>query len=105
MTASIDPVELASRLIAVRSITPTQGEVFDVLEDALVSIGFEGHRFATGEAPAGPVENLYASRGSGGPHFGFAGHLDVVPPGDGWATDPFVPTIEGDFLYGRGAVD
>ncbi len=105
MTASIDPVDLASRLIACRSITPAQGEVFDVLEEALVSIGFEVHRFVTGEAPDGPVENLYASRGSGSPHFGFAGHLDVVPPGDGWQTDPFVPTIQGEILYGRGSVD
>ena len=105
MTAAIDPVDLASRLIACRSITPSQGEVFDVLEEALVAIGFEVHRFVTGEAPDGPVENLYASRGSGSPHFGFAGHLDVVPPGDGWHTDPFVPTVEGEVLYGRGAVD
>jgi len=105
MTTAIDPVDLASRLIACRSITPSQGEVFDVLEQALAAIGFEVHRFVTGEAPDGPVENLYASRGSGGPHFGFAGHLDVVPPGDGWLTDPFVPTIQGEILYGRGAVD
>ena len=42
-----------------------------------------------GEAPDGPTENLVAMRGSGAPHFGFAGHLDVVPPGDGWASDPF----------------
>jgi succinyl-diaminopimelate desuccinylase len=105
MTAAIDPVALASRLIACKSITPATGEVFDVLEEALVSIGFEVHRFTLGEAPDGPVENLYASRGAGGPHFGFAGHLDVVPPGEGWATDPFVPEIRGDLLYGRGAVD
>ena len=105
MTAAIDPVDLASRLIACRSLTPSQGEVFDVLEEALVSIGFEVHRFVTGEAPDGPVENLYACRGSGGPHFGFAGHLDVVPPGEGWQTDPFVPEIQGEILYGRGAVD
>ena len=105
MTAAIDPVALASRLIACKSITPASGEVFDVLEEALTGIGFEVHRFILGEAPDGPVENLYASRGSGGPHFGFAGHLDVVPPGDGWQTDPFVPTVLGDLLYGRGAVD
>ncbi len=105
MTTAIDPVALASRLIACRSITPARGEVFDVLEEALASIGFEVQRFTLGEAPDGPVENLYASRGSGAPHFGFAGHVDVVPPGDGWATDPFVPEIQGEILYGRGAVD
>jgi succinyl-diaminopimelate desuccinylase len=105
MSTTIDPVELASRLIACKSITPATGEVFDVLEEALASIGFEVHRFTLGEAPDGPVENLYASRGSGSPHFGFAGHLDVVPPGDGWQTDPFVPEIQGEILYGRGAVD
>ncbi len=44
-------------------------------------------------------------RGSGGVHFAFAGHTDVVPPGEGWASDPFVPTVRGDLLYGRGAVD
>ena len=58
-----------------------------------------------GEPPDGPVENLFATRGSGGPHFGFAGHLDVVPPGEGWASDPFVPELRGGLLHGRGAVD
>ena len=105
MTTTIDPVELASRLIACRSITPARGEVFDVLEAALVEAGFAVERFVEGEAPDGPVENLFASRGSGAPHFGFAGHLDVVPPGDGWTTDPFEPEIRGGLLYGRGAVD
>src|SRR5690606_423873 len=47
----------------------------------------------------------FATRGAGGAHFGFAGHLDVVPPGDGWATDPFEPVEQGGVLYGRGAVD
>jgi succinyl-diaminopimelate desuccinylase len=105
MTPAIDPVDLAARLIACPSITPASGEVFDVLEAALVPLGFTVHRFTLGEAPDGPVENLFATRGSGGPHFGFAGHLDVVPPGDGWASDPFAPALRGDLLHGRGAVD
>ncbi len=63
------------------SITPATGAVFDVLEEALAPLGFTVHRFIVGEAPDGPVENLFASRGSGAPHFAFAGHLDVVPPG------------------------
>lgn len=105
MTASIDPIDLASRLIAAPSITPATGAVFDVLEEALTGIGFAVHRFTAGEAPDGPVENLFAIRGSGGPHLAYAGHLDVVPPGNGWSSDPFVPEIRGDLLYGRGAVD
>jgi succinyl-diaminopimelate desuccinylase len=105
MTVAIDPVDLASRLIACPSITPATGAVFDVLEEALRPLGFEVHRFVRGEAPDGPVENLFATRGSGGPHFGFAGHLDVVPPGPGWTGDPFEPEVRGGLLYGRGAVD
>jgi succinyl-diaminopimelate desuccinylase len=105
MSTTIDPVDLASRLIACPSVTPASGEVFDVLEAALRPLGFEVHRFVAGEPPDGPVENLFASRGSGAPHFGFAGHLDVVPPGEGWSTDPFTPERRGDLLYGRGVVD
>lgn len=105
MSGAIDPVALAERLIACPSITPASGAVFDVLEAALLPLGFEVHRFVAGEAPDGPVENLFATRGSGGPHFGFAGHLDVVPPGEGWASDPFVPEVRGGLLHGRGAVD
>jgi succinyl-diaminopimelate desuccinylase len=106
MTSAIDPVELASRLIACPSVTPATGEVFDVLEAALIPLGFEVHRFVEGEAPDGPVENMFATRGSDeGPHFGFAGHLDVVPAGEGWSTDPFQPEFRGGLLYGRGAVD
>lgn len=105
MTQRIDPVDLTARLIACPSITPATGAVFAVLEEALAGIGFTVHRFLSGAAPDGPVENLYASRGSGSPHFGFAGHLDVVPPGDGWTSDPFEPVIRGGLLHGRGAVD
>jgi len=102
-----DPVALAKALIAAPSITPATGEVFAVLEAALMHKGFEVERFVMGEAPDGPVENLLATRaGTGrGRHFAFAGHLDVVPPGEGWSSDPFVPEMRGDLLYGRGAVD
>jgi succinyl-diaminopimelate desuccinylase len=105
MTAAIDPIDLASRLIACPSITPATGEVFAVLEEALRPLGFEVHRFTAGGAPDGPVENLFATRGSGAPHFAFAGHLDVVPPGSGWTSGAFEPEIRGGLLYGRGAVD
>jgi succinyl-diaminopimelate desuccinylase len=101
-----DAIALAKSLIAAPSITPATGAVFDVLEAALSAQGFDVERFIIGEAPDGPVENLLATRGSDtGPHFAFAGHLDVVPPGDGWATDPFTPDVRGELLHGRGAVD
>ena len=105
MNRAIDPVELAQRLIACPSVTPATGAVFDVLDEALASTGFEVHRFVCGEPPDGPVENLFATRGAGAPHFAFAGHLDVVPPGEGWTSAPFVPEIRGGLLHGRGAVD
>lgn len=102
-----DAIDLAMRLMAAPSVTPATGEVFDVLEAALLPLGFEVDRFVCGEAPDGPVENLFATRAGAGDksHFAFAGHLDVVPPGDGWTSDPFTPEVRGDLLYGRGAVD
>jgi succinyl-diaminopimelate desuccinylase len=105
MTAAIDPVELTSRLISCPSVTPAEAGTLDILEEVLTALGFAVHRFTAGEAPDGPVENLYACRGSGGPHFGFAGHVDVVPPGEGWTNDPFTPVVRGELRYGRGAVD
>ncbi|HEV2748527.1 MAG TPA: succinyl-diaminopimelate desuccinylase [Allosphingosinicella sp.] len=105
MTAAIDPIELASRLIACPSVTPREAGAMDVLGEALERLGFAVHRFRSGEPPDGPVENMFATRGRGSPHFAFAGHVDVVPPGSGWATDPFVPMVRDGLLYGRGAVD
>ena len=81
---SVDPIALAAALINCPSVTPASGAVFDVLDDALRGLGFTVHRFTLGEPPDGPTENMVAIRGEGGPHFGFAGHLDVVPAGDGW---------------------
>lgn len=101
----------ALKLIAAESVTPATGEVFDVLEAMLAPLGFDVHRFTRGDGPEGsdeaPVENLFAIRRGpeGSKHFAFAGHLDVVPPGEGWASAPFQPEVRGDLLYGRGAVD
>jgi succinyl-diaminopimelate desuccinylase len=105
MTSAIDPVQLTADLIACPSITPRSAGAFDVLEQALAPLGFAVHRFFSGAAPDGPVENMVATRGSGAPHFAFAGHLDVVPPGQGWTGDPFHPEVRGGLLFGRGAVD
>ncbi|OYY90064.1 MAG: succinyl-diaminopimelate desuccinylase [Sphingomonas sp. 28-66-16] len=105
ITSLPDVVALTKALIACESVTPAGPAVFDVLEAALLPLGFSVDRFLAGEAPDGPVENLLAVRDRGGPHFAFAGHLDVVPPGAGWASDPFTPEVRGALLYGRGAVD
>ncbi|MGB3739923.1 MAG: succinyl-diaminopimelate desuccinylase [Pontixanthobacter sp.] len=101
----------AKALIAAPSVTPATGAVFDAMEAMLAPLGFTVHRFTHGDGPVGsddaPVENLFAIRP--GPaasrHFAFAGHLDVVPPGGEWESDPFAPEQRGDLLYGRGAVD
>jgi len=102
---SVDPIALAEALINCPSVTPARGEVFDVLEGALRELGFEVQRWVMGEAPDGPTENMVAIRGSGAPHFGFAGHLDVVPPGEGWSGDPFEARVVDGRLIGRGAND
>ena len=99
--------EMAEALIACPSVTPAAGLVFDCLEAQLAPLGFEVHRAVSGGPPDGPVENLFAIRKGpeGSRHFAFAGHVDVVPPGEGWTTAPFAPERRGDLLYGRGAVD
>jgi succinyl-diaminopimelate desuccinylase len=79
--------------------------VFDLLAAALESLGFTIHRWVMGEPPDGPTENMVAMRGQGAPHFGFAGHLDVVPAGENWSVDPFAAAVEDGVLVGRGAND
>ena len=101
----IDVVALTRALIDAESVTPARGQVFDVLEAALLPLGFAVDRFLAGEAPDGPVENLLATRGESGPHLAFAGHVDVVPAGDGWTSDAFASELRDGLLYGRGAVD
>ncbi len=110
-----DASTLAEKLIAAPSVTPATGLVFDVLEAMLVPMGFAVHRFTRGETSdpgspvgaSGPVENLFAIRlgPAGSRHLAFAGHVDVVPPGEGWTSAPFAPERRGELLYGRGAVD
>jgi succinyl-diaminopimelate desuccinylase len=95
-----DPVTLAQRLIRCPSVTPADAGAQDVLAEALAVLGFTIHRLRFGE-----TENLYARLGSELPHFCFAGHTDVVPPGAGWRHDPFGGVVEDGVLYGRGACD
>ena len=100
MDAPADPLNLANALMACRSITPTEAGVLDVAQAALERIGLRARRMKFGD-----VDNLYARIGDAAPHFCFAGHLDVVPPGEGWSSDPFAPEIRDGQLYGRGAAD
>jgi succinyl-diaminopimelate desuccinylase len=102
-----DPVAIARALVACRSVTPAEGGALDFLARTLAGAGFETERLAF-SAPGTPdVDNLFATIGAGSPHLVFAGHTDVVPPGDEgrWAHPPFAAVIDGETLYGRGAVD
>jgi succinyl-diaminopimelate desuccinylase len=113
---ALDPVALAADLIRRPSVTPADAGALDVLEAALKPLGFECHRLTFGEGTAA-IENLFAKRhhasksggggGNEGPHFCFAGHTDVVPPGarENWSHEPFAAEIAGGRLYGRGAAD
>ncbi|HEY4942700.1 MAG TPA: succinyl-diaminopimelate desuccinylase [Rhizomicrobium sp.] len=104
---TLDPIALAQALIRCPSVTPEDGGALAVLERALKPLGFACHRLRFEEAGAPPIENLYARIGTQGPNFCFAGHTDVVPPGDAklWKHDPFGAVIANGTLYGRGAVD
>ena len=105
MTA--DPVAIARDLIRCPSVTPEEGGALAYLHDVLAKAGFAVHRMTFAEPGTAPVENLYARIGTAKPNLMFAGHTDVVPPGDAaaWRHAPFAGEIAGDKLYGRGAVD
>ena len=94
-------VALAQALIRCASVTPADAGAQSVLAAALERLGFE-----VTHLPFGATPNLLARIGTGGPHFCFAGHTDVVPPGSvGWAVEPFAGEIREDVLFGRGACD
>jgi succinyl-diaminopimelate desuccinylase len=105
MTA--DPVAIARDLLRCRSVTPAEGGALKFLEATLKSAGFSVHRMTFREPGAEDVENLYARIGNAAPNLVFAGHTDVVPPGDEatWTHPPFAGEVAGAQLYGRGAVD
>jgi succinyl-diaminopimelate desuccinylase len=96
------PIDLARALIRRPSVTPLDAGALDVLEGALAAIGFRCTRL-----PFEEVDNLYAEIGEGGPHLCFAGHTDVVPPGDEaeWTSPPFDGEVRDGKLWGRGASD
>jgi succinyl-diaminopimelate desuccinylase len=107
MTTSADPISLARDLLRCPSVTPAEGGALTYLEGVLKGAGFTVHRMTFSEPDTADVENLYARIGTGSPHLMFAGHTDVVPPGDpkSWSHAPFSGDIDDGVLYGRGAVD
>jgi succinyl-diaminopimelate desuccinylase len=102
-----DPIALSQALIRCPSVTPADAGALAVVEAALTPLGFACHRLKFEESGTAPIENLYARIGTQGPNFCFAGHTDVVPPGDAklWRHDPFAAVIDNGTLYGRGAAD
>ncbi|MFY9692142.1 MAG: succinyl-diaminopimelate desuccinylase [Xanthobacteraceae bacterium] len=105
MTA--DPVAIARDLVRCRSVTPEEGGALSFLQGLLAQAGFTVHRAVFDEPGTAPVDNLYARIGLAKPNLLFAGHTDVVPPGNeaSWSHPPFAGEVDGDVLYGRGAVD
>ena len=95
-------IDLLCDLIRRRSITPEDAGCQALLSERLERLGFTCETMLFGD-----VTNLWARRGAASPVLCFAGHTDVVPPGDEqeWSTDPFEPTVKGDSLYGRGSAD
>ena len=107
MTKPPDPIALSADLIRCPSVTPADAGALGVLQTALARLGFACTRLPFSQAGTPDVDNLYARYGDGAPHFCFAGHMDVVPPGDlaGWVSDPFDPQMRDGMLFGRGAAD
>ena len=104
---TINELQLAKELIRFPSITPTDAGVMGHLEKKLKSLGFKTKVLTFAEKNTKPVKNLYARLGTKGPNLCFAGHLDVVPPGNikDWTIKPFKPAIKKGHLIGRGAND
>ncbi|MGL9733126.1 MAG: succinyl-diaminopimelate desuccinylase [Wolbachia sp.] len=102
----IDPVELTKKLISFKSITPRDSGAIDHIAAILKKSGFNCKILEFGDSKI-RVKNLYAKYINGVPNLCFAGHIDVVPPGQlkDWQSDPFKPEIRNGMLYGRGATD
>jgi succinyl-diaminopimelate desuccinylase len=102
-----DALSIARDLIRCPSVTPADAGALGVLEKVLGEAGFTCHRVTFSEAGFADVDNLYARIGTEAPHITFAGHTDVVPPGDesAWSVGAFSGEVRDGFLHGRGAVD
>lgn len=104
---ALDPVALTQALVRCPSVTPDAASALDLLQQALEPLGFVCHRLRFDGEGTYPVDNLFAKLGQGGRHLAFAGHVDVVPPGERarWDLDPFAGEIRDGHLFGRGSAD
>ncbi|MDC0922407.1 succinyl-diaminopimelate desuccinylase [Candidatus Pelagibacter sp.] len=104
---SINELQLAKELIKFPTVTPIDAGIMKFLEKKLKTLGFKTKILEFKEKNSKPVKNLYARLGNKGPNFCYAGHLDVVPPGNlkDWTVNPFKPSIKKGYLIGRGAND
>ena len=103
----INELQLAKELIRFPSVTPVDAGIMSFLEKKLKQLGFKTKVLEFREKNSKPVKNLYARLGNKSPNFCYAGHLDVVPPGNlkDWTVNPFKPSIKKGHLIGRGAND
>ncbi len=107
MAATPSALEIARALIRCRSVTPEDGGALPALRDLLTQAGFAAELITFESVGTPAILNLHARFGSGRPNLAFAGHTDVVPPGDvaRWRFDPFAAEIADGHLWGRGACD
>ena len=107
MINQVEAQNILQDFLRIESVTPDAKKSFDFLEKLFKKYNFEIHRVKFGSADTIEVENMFAIIGSGGPHLNFAGHVDVVPPGDlnSWKHPPFSGHIEDGIIYARGAED
>ena len=104
---TINELVLSKDLISIPSITPVDAGAINFLAKKLKSLGFKCKILEFKKGKGKPIKNLYAKFGSKQPNLCYAGHTDVVPPGNykDWTVNPFKPKVKRGFLIGRGAND
>ena len=103
----INELTLSKDLIKFPSITPIDAGAIRYLSKKLKSLGFNCKILVFKKGKGKPIKNLYARLGKKQPNLCYAGHTDVVPPGNysDWTVNPFKPQVKKGYLIGRGAND
>ena len=103
----LNELQLSKDLIKFPSITPKDAGAISFLSKKLKKLGFNCKILEFKGKGSKPIKNLYARIGKKGPNFCYAGHTDVVPPGNikDWTVNPFKPTVKKNYLIGRGSND